>query len=132
MLISMRRFRHETVARVVNGTYNMQKQWIEQHSLGWDKYKAQQSAQKMYDKIFTMKFLPPGRGLWAMGSRITEERGIYAALNNCAFVSTANMWDPTGGQTPSKPFAFLMDASMLGYPDLLYQTHTHGHKLSTD
>lgn len=52
----------ETVARVVNGTYNMQKAWIEQHSLGWDKYKAQQSAQRMYDKIFNMKFLPPGRG----------------------------------------------------------------------
>lgn len=49
-----------------------------------------------------------------MGSSLTEERGIYAALNNCAFVSTANMWDPVGGQTPSKPFAFLMEASMLG------------------
>ena len=54
---------HETVARVVNGTYNMQKRWIEQHSLGWDKMKAQSSAQRMYDKIFNMKFLPPGRGM---------------------------------------------------------------------
>ena len=53
----------ETVARVVNGTYNMQRRWIEQHSLGWDKMKAQASAQKMYDKIFNMKFLPPGRGM---------------------------------------------------------------------
>lgn len=25
------------------------------------------------------------------------------------------MWDPIGGSTPSKPFCFLMDASMLGY-----------------
>lgn len=47
--------RHETVARVVNGTYNMQKRWIEEHSLGWDRGKAQSSAQKMYDKIFHMK-----------------------------------------------------------------------------
>lgn len=54
--------RSETVARVINGTYNMQKRWIEQHSLGWDKFKAQSSAQRMYDKIFFMKFLPPGRG----------------------------------------------------------------------
>lgn len=104
----------ETVERVVNGTYNMQKRWIEEHSLGWDKMKAQLSAQKMYDKIFNMKFLPPGRGLWAMGSPLTEERGLFAALNNCAFVSTENMWDTSGGQTPSKPFCFLMDASMLG------------------
>lgn len=35
-----------------------------------------------------MKFLPPGRGLWAMGSKLTTERRLYAALNNCAFVST--------------------------------------------
>lgn len=53
----------ETVARVVNGTYNMQKRWIDRHSLGWDPRRAQQSAQRMYDKIFNMKFLPPGRGM---------------------------------------------------------------------
>ena len=43
---------------------------------------------KMYDKIFNMKFLPPGRGLWAMGTKLTMEKELYAALNNCAFVST--------------------------------------------
>lgn len=42
----------------------------------------------MYDKIINFKFLPPGRGLWAMGTKITETKGLYAALNNCAFVST--------------------------------------------
>ncbi|KAK9768832.1 hypothetical protein K7432_000263, partial [Basidiobolus ranarum] len=102
----------ETVERVVNGTYNMQKRWIEQNDLIWDAYKAQMSAQRMYDRIFNMKFLPPGRGLWAMGSPLTEERGIFAALNNCAFVSTENMWD--GRNAPSRPFTFLMDATMLG------------------
>jgi hypothetical protein len=64
----------------------------------------------MYEKIFRMKFLPPGRGLWAMGTPITEERGLYAALNNCAFVSTGI---PPGGD-PTEPFTFLMDAAMLG------------------
>ncbi|ORX89267.1 putative adenosylcobalamin-dependent ribonucleoside-triphosphate reductase [Basidiobolus meristosporus CBS 931.73] len=102
----------ETVERVVNGTYNIQKKWIEQNDLGWDAYKAQMSAQRMYDRIFNMKFLPPGRGLWAMGSPLTEERGIFAALNNCAFVSTESMWD--GRNAPSRPFTFLMDATMLG------------------
>jgi adenosylcobalamin-dependent ribonucleoside-triphosphate reductase len=56
-----------------------------------------------------MKFLPPGRGLWAMGTPITEEKGLYAALNNCAFVSTKTLKEDY-----SKPFCFLMDASMLG------------------
>ena len=99
----------ETVRRVVEGTYNMQKRWIESHHLGWNAWQAQRSAQEMYDRIFNMKFLPPGRGLWAMGTSITEERGLYAALNNCAFVSTNNLKEDL-----AKPFCFLMDASMVG------------------
>jgi ribonucleoside-triphosphate reductase len=63
----------------------------------------------MYKRVFEMKFLPPGRGLWAMGSPLTEERGLFAALNNCAFVSTDNLVEEK-----YKPFCFLMDASMLG------------------
>lgn len=99
----------ETCQRVVEGTYNMQKKWIESHHLGWNAWQAQRSAQEMYDRIFNMKFLPPGRGLWAMGTPITEERNLYAALNNCAFVSTDNLKEDL-----SKPFCFLMDASMVG------------------
>lgn len=99
----------ETVRRVVEGTYNMQRRWIDDHDLGWDARRAQKSAQEMYDRIFNMKFLPPGRGLWAMGSNIIEERGIHASLNNCGFVSTKNIKEEL-----SKAFTFLMDASMLG------------------
>ena len=99
----------ETVQRVVEGTYSMQKNWIDSHQLGWNPWQAQKSAQDMYDRIFNMKFLPPGRGLWAMGTPITEEKKLYAALNNCAFVSTKTLKEDY-----SKPFCFLMDASMLG------------------
>jgi ribonucleoside-triphosphate reductase (thioredoxin) len=99
----------ETVKRVVEGTYSMQKKWIDSHQLGWNPWQAQKSAQEMYDRIFNMKFLPPGRGLWAMGTAITEKKKLYAALNNCAFVSTKTIKEDY-----SKPFCFLMDASMLG------------------
>jgi adenosylcobalamin-dependent ribonucleoside-triphosphate reductase len=99
----------ETVRRVVEGTYSMQKRWIDHHQLGWNPWQAQNSAQEMYDRIFNMKFLPPGRGLWAMGTEMTEVKGLHAALNNCAFVSTETIKDDL-----SKPFTFLMDASMLG------------------
>ncbi|KAN0050228.1 hypothetical protein ACTA71_003334 [Dictyostelium dimigraforme] len=99
----------ETVERVVNGTYNIQRKWIERHGLEWNQGKAQRSAQEMYSRIFEMKFLPPGRGLYSCGSSITESKGLFAALNNCAFVSTLDM-----KKNPSKPFIFLMDASMLG------------------
>ena len=99
----------ETVQRVVEGTYSMQKNHIESYQLGWNPWQAQNSAQEMYERIFNMKFLPPGRGLWAMGTPITEEKNLYAALNNCAFVSTSTIKEDY-----SKPFCFLMDASMLG------------------
>jgi len=99
----------QTVERVVNGTYRMQQRWIAGNELGWDARRAQASARQMFDKIFHMKFLPPGRGLWAMGSPMTEERGLYAALNNCAFVSTSDM-----RKDAARPFTFLMDAAMLG------------------
>lgn len=99
----------ETVRRVVEGTYSMQLRWVVGQGLAWNARKAQRSAKEMYERIFTMKFLPPGRGLWAMGSPLTEERGLWAALNNCAFVSTDNLKDDL-----SEPFTFLMDASMLG------------------
>ena len=82
----------------------MQKKHIERYDLGWNAWQAQRSAQEMYDRIFNMKFLPPGRGLWAMGSPITESRHLFAALNNCAFVSTSNLKEDL-----SKPFCFLMD-----------------------
>lgn len=101
----------ETVRRVVEGTYRTQERWVNAMHLGWDPARAQESAQEMYDRIFTMKFLPPGRGLWAMGSALTEERGLFAATLNCAFVSTAALdahWDP------AEPFCWLMEASMLG------------------
>lgn len=99
----------ETCRRVVEGTYNMQKKHIETHGCGWNAWQAQRSAQQMYDRIFNMKFLPPGRGLWAMGSEITEEKNLYASLNNCGFVSTKNLKEDL-----AKPFLFLMDMSMLG------------------
>jgi len=99
----------ETVRRVVEGTYSIQKEHIEKYGLGWDEKKAHRSAEEMYDRMFNMKFLPPGRGLWAMGTPLIHEKGIYTALNNCSFVSTENITEDI-----SKPFEFMMDFSMLG------------------
>ena len=103
---------HETVARVVNGAFNMKKRWVlgsEGTAKSWDEAEAQELAKEMFSRIYDMKFLPPGRGLWAMGTALTEERERFAALNNCAFVSTANL-----AKDLEEPFCFLMDSSMLG------------------
>lgn len=99
----------ETVKRVVEGTYEMQQEHIDTQGLEWNSWKAQRSAQEMYDRIFTFKFLPPGRGLWAMGTPVIKERKLYAALNNCAFVSTDTIKEDL-----AKPFLFTMDMLMLG------------------
>jgi ribonucleoside-triphosphate reductase len=72
---------YETVERVCNGTFTMQKEWIFQNNLNWNENEIQDTAKKMYKKIFEMKFLPPGRGLWAMGSKLTEDKKLYAACN---------------------------------------------------
>lgn len=98
----------ETVKRVVEGTYTIQKQHCKKYRLPWNDNKGQKSAQEMYRLIFDMKFLPPGRGLWMMGTKYIEERG-GAALNNCAFVSTKQI-----STDFAEPFCFLMDMSMLG------------------
>lgn len=96
---------YETVERVVNGTFTMLKKAVDV----WDEEKYQQEAKTMYDKIFTFKFTPPGRGLWAQGTAIVLEKGLYSSLNNCAFVSTSEI-----DTEYSKPFLFLMDQLMLG------------------
>jgi len=98
----------ETVRRVVEGTFTIQKQHCASFKLPWKNDKAQRSAQIMFDKIFNFKFLPPGRGLWMMGTQFVKERGS-AALMNCAFVSTEDI--QTRG---SFAFTWAMDALMLG------------------
>ena len=65
----------QTVKRVVEGTYSLQKEHIQSFHLGWDEKHGQRSAQEMYDLMFNMKFLPPGvlRGMemicrsWSVG-----------------------------------------------------------------
>jgi ribonucleoside-triphosphate reductase len=100
---------YETVRRVVEGTYSMQREHIIKYGLGWNDEKAQESAQEMYERMFYMKFLPAGRGLWAMGTDLIHTRKLHAALANCAFYSTEDI-----DNIFARPFKFMMDMSMLG------------------
>jgi adenosylcobalamin-dependent ribonucleoside-triphosphate reductase len=96
--------------RVVNGMYSLQKDHCKKNRLPWNDLKAQASAKEAYDRLFNLKWTPPGRGLWMMGTEIVNVQKNSAALQNCAFVSTSEMTK----HNPAKPFAFLMEASMLG------------------
>lgn len=90
----------QTCRRVVEGVYATQKNHCQSLFLPWSDSKAQRSAQEMYRRMWEFKFLPPGRGLWSMGSKALEKVG-GACLNNCAFVSTKNIANDF-----SAPFAF--------------------------
>lgn len=96
--------------RVINGMYSLQKDHCKTNRLPWNDQKAQSSAKEAFDRLFNLKWTPPGRGLWVMGTPIVNEQRNSAALQNCAFVSTLEMTK----NNPAKPFAFLMEASMLG------------------
>ena len=100
----------EVCERVVNGMYSLQKDHCKANRLPWSDAKAQASAKEAFERMYTLKWTPPGRGLWVMGTPIVHEQRNSAALQNCAFVSTSDM----SKLDPSKPFAFLMEASMLG------------------
>ena len=99
----------ETVRRVVEGSFSIQKNHCNVNRLPWSEKKAQNSAEKMYDLIFNLKFTPPGRGLWMMGSDYMYTRWNSSSLQNCAFCSTEYI-----STDFSEPFVFMMDMSMLG------------------
>lgn len=94
----------DTCDRVVRGVYSIQEEHCKKFNRPWDASKMDHSANRMYDLMYDMKFLPPGRGLWAMGTKATEKGG--AVLNNCGFVSTKD--------SVIEAACWLMDMSMLG------------------
>lgn len=100
----------ETCRRVIEGMFSLQKDYAKSNRLPWNDRKAQATAQDAFDRLFTFKWTPPGRGLWMMGTPLVHVQKNSAALQNCAFVSTKDMTR----NDPAAPFTFLMEASMLG------------------
>jgi len=98
----------DTCRRVTEGVFEIQRRYCEQNKLPWQGHKAQKTAQEFFERMFTFKFLPPGRGLWVMGTPVVEKHG-GASLNNCAFVSTEHITIDL-----AEPFCWTMDMLMLG------------------
>ena len=101
---------YEVCQRVIEGMYTIQKDWAKSNRLPWNDRKAQASAQEAFDRMFTLKWTPPGRGLWMMGTKLVMEKKNSAALQNCAFVSTRDI----DRNDPGALFGWTMDALMLG------------------
>lgn len=98
----------QTLKRVVEGVFTIQKRHCLLNKLPWNTRKANSSAQRMFELMWDFKFTPPGRGLWMMGTEKMWELGS-ACLQNCAYHSTENITIDF-----AEPFCFLMDMSMLG------------------
>lgn len=96
----------DVVVRVVNGTFSIRKDWYLKNAIQWDEYFWQDYASGFAESMFMMKWMPPGRGLWAMGSDFVYERGSMA-LYNCAYtdLTDANL---------SSDISWLMDSLMHG------------------
>lgn len=99
---------YETCRRVVEGVFTIQKKHIVSQGTHWDNAKAQRTAKDMYERLFSLKWTPPGRGLWMMGTPYVENR-TGAGLFNCSFRSTRDIAEK-GGYL----FGWIMDALMLG------------------
>ena len=99
---------YQTCRRVIEGMFDIQKRHVYALGLEWNDAKAQRTAKEAYDRLFTLKWTPPGRGLWMMGTKFIYER-TGAGLFNCAFRSTRDI-SSKGGYL----FAWMMDALMVG------------------
>ena len=95
----------DCIIRVINGVMSIRKDWYIRNHIPWEEKKWQLIAKKMAISAFKMEWLPPGRGLWAMGTNFIYERGSMA-LYNCAF---ENVTDYIGDD-----LSWAMDSLMLG------------------
>ena len=75
------------VVRVVEGTMSIRKQHYLNNSLKWSDHDMSLFAEEMAQSLFNMEWLPPGRGLWMMGTDFCYKRGS-TALNNCSATDT--------------------------------------------
>ena len=53
--------------RVINGMYSIQKNHVLESSGIWNEDKAVSSAEEAFDRLWHLKWSPPGRGLYQMG-----------------------------------------------------------------
>ncbi len=94
----------DTIIRVVEGVFSIRKNHYVQNGLAFDDEAWQEYALDFAHAMFRMAFLPPGRGLWAMGTEYVYQRGSMA-LNNCGAVDTTDL---------SHAAEWTMDALMCG------------------
>lgn len=111
---------HETVQRVIEGMFTVQREHCRRNKLPWDYKKAQRTAQDAYDRMFQFKWLPPGRGIQNMGAAFVIDEWDGTPLQNPLHVDTPvytrEGWVPLGSlagrdevELLSTPFKYARD-----------------------
>lgn len=95
---------NDVVIRVIEGVMTIRKNWYYINQLEWDENKWQIFARDMAISLLKMRWCPPGRGLWAMGTDHMYNKGS-ACLFNCGAVGTKNL---------KESIVWAMNALMLG------------------
>lgn len=95
----------DVVKRVTEGVFSIRKDWYIKNHIEWDEDLWQDYAVGFSQSMFKMQWLPPGRGLWAMGTDYVYQRGSMA-LYNCAAT--------TIGEDIGNDIHWLMDCLMNG------------------
>ena len=95
--------------RVINGMYSIQKNHVTENNGIWNEDKAISSAEEAFDRLWHLKWSPPGRGLYQMGGNFVHDRIVPEALQNCGFISTENIAEEGGSI-----FSWFMEMLMLG------------------
>ena len=98
---------HECILRVVNGVMTIRKDYYLKNNIDWREDYWQTFATTMGKHMVRMNFLPPGRGLWAMGTPYLYKQGSMP-LFNCAYADLGN-----SGRF-GNDIHWMMDALMLG------------------
>lgn len=78
---------NDVVIRVTEGVMSIRKEHFKRNSLHWNDDDWHAFAREMAVSLFQMEWLPPGRGLWMMGTPFMYTRGS-TALNNCSATDT--------------------------------------------
>lgn len=110
----------DMIQRTIEGCLSIRKTWYKLIGQRWDESEMQHFGEHMARLAFEMKWLPPGRSCFALGTGYPEQRG-NAALNNCGFVEMQNLPDAA---------AWLMDHLMLGV-GVGFKIKDWGHTLHT-
>lgn len=94
----------EVTVRAIEGIFSIRKWHFRRNFLPWNEEVMQDWASEMALMMHHLRWLPPGRGLWALGTEHVARHGA-AALCNCAAVHAEPLQE-------SLPWA--MDMLMLG------------------